>query len=703
MQRSRKVRIPSYRLHKPSGQAVVTIRGKDCYLGQYGSGPSRAEYDRLIAEYLANQSTGHATRKDPADLTIAELCSKYVEHAERYYRKRDQPTSEIHTIRKTVKTLRSLYAHVPATDYGPLALKTCRQQWIEEGITRGGVNRLARTVRSIFRWAAENELVPVAAWQALTAVSGSRRGRTVAPDPEPVRPVAEDVLAKTLEVAHPMLRAMISTQLKTGMRPGELVQLRGAELDTSGPIWVYKPLSHKLEHQGRERIVLIGPDAQEVLKPWLRDDPAQFIFGARQLREYDLRDRPTPRPRTAWEKRNRKRRVLRDHYTSNGYLQAVRRGVRPGQGRLVVTGPTPPQCRDPDSGPLRGRSRTNRIGPLEHRHDANLRRSRPRQSGQDHGGDRLNMGSKIPADEPASLKSVEPKDPRLEWARDLVKQGRQAMARVAEREEGQDDLPMIESCDFGGAAPKLVEGAERLSPNKQGPKPPGDFRLILWRISLDVIRYWERNSIPFPIRDPGGVVHYKQCCLILASEIAEYLNCSCIYSFEHVSCASLLRFEKDPDLTQEQSFRLELLSSAAYATVRRLRSELVKLIRGIAPGQAEWEERFDEYLLIIPEHARVALLEAVRKLEHEDRPLKGPEILGASCEPKKLNALSACLQGEGNQQQKGYWVLSPVLAGIEDRAVRITYSRGDSQYPAICSDHSHADRNLARSAWESLP
>jgi len=268
------------------------------------------------------------------------------------------------------------------------------------------------------------------------------------------------------------------------------------------------------------------------------------------------------------------------------------------------------------------------------------------------------MGSKIAADEPTSLKSVEPKDPRLDWARDLVKQGCQAMARVAAREEGQDDLPMMESCDFGGAAPKLLEGAERLSPNKQGPKPPGDFRLILWRISLDVIRYWERNSIPFPIRDAGGVVQYKQCCLILASALAEHLNCTCIYTCEQVSCASLLRFEKDPDLTQEQSFRLELLSRAAYGTVRRLRTELVKLIRGIAPGQAEWEERFDEYLLIIPEHARVALLEAVRKLEHENRPLKGPEILGASCEPKKLNALSAASKAKviSNRRGIGYYL-----------------------------------------------
>ena len=37
------VRNPSYRLHKPSGQAVVTLNGRDYYLGKHGTAESRAE------------------------------------------------------------------------------------------------------------------------------------------------------------------------------------------------------------------------------------------------------------------------------------------------------------------------------------------------------------------------------------------------------------------------------------------------------------------------------------------------------------------------------------------------------------------------------------------------------------------------------------------------------------------------------------
>jgi hypothetical protein len=45
---------PSYRLHRATGQAVVTLSGKDHYLGPHASAESRAEYDRLLAAWLAN-------------------------------------------------------------------------------------------------------------------------------------------------------------------------------------------------------------------------------------------------------------------------------------------------------------------------------------------------------------------------------------------------------------------------------------------------------------------------------------------------------------------------------------------------------------------------------------------------------------------------------------------------------------------------
>ncbi len=49
-------RIPSYRLHKSSGQAIVTLDGRDIYLGDHESDESREKYNRLIAEWIAGGS-----------------------------------------------------------------------------------------------------------------------------------------------------------------------------------------------------------------------------------------------------------------------------------------------------------------------------------------------------------------------------------------------------------------------------------------------------------------------------------------------------------------------------------------------------------------------------------------------------------------------------------------------------------------------
>jgi hypothetical protein len=46
--------VCAYRLHRSTGQAVVTLGGKDFYLGRHGTTESRREYDRLTAEWLAN-------------------------------------------------------------------------------------------------------------------------------------------------------------------------------------------------------------------------------------------------------------------------------------------------------------------------------------------------------------------------------------------------------------------------------------------------------------------------------------------------------------------------------------------------------------------------------------------------------------------------------------------------------------------------
>ena len=51
-----KFKLPSYRRHRCSGQAVVTLSGRDIYLGRHGSTESRDKYDRIVQEWLASSA-----------------------------------------------------------------------------------------------------------------------------------------------------------------------------------------------------------------------------------------------------------------------------------------------------------------------------------------------------------------------------------------------------------------------------------------------------------------------------------------------------------------------------------------------------------------------------------------------------------------------------------------------------------------------
>ncbi len=122
---------PSYRLHKPTGQAVVTLNGKDFYLGLHGTKQSRAAYDKLTGAWLAN---GRRIPDDPAQapaievLTVVMLCAQYLRHAKAYYRKDGEPTNTVLSIKAAIRYLRDKFGCLAAEKFGPLALQALQQR-----------------------------------------------------------------------------------------------------------------------------------------------------------------------------------------------------------------------------------------------------------------------------------------------------------------------------------------------------------------------------------------------------------------------------------------------------------------------------------------------------------------------------------------------------------------------------------------------
>ncbi|CAK9037567.1 Site-specific tyrosine recombinase XerC [Durusdinium trenchii] len=271
--------LPRYRKHRGTGQAVVTLSGRDHYLGKHGTAASRRQYDRLIAEWLANGRESLVSAPD--GIYVAELLNRYLKFAKTYYVKGGKPTGELAGMKDAIRQVERNYPRALVVDFGPLALKAVRQQMIDAGRSRSTINQAVGRIKRIFRWGASEQLIPVAVHQSLATVEGLRRGKSAAPDRPRVAPVnAEDVEA-TIPHLPPAVADMVRLQRLAAMRPGEVCILRPCDVDRSDDVWVYRPSTHKNEHHGRQRLIYLGPQSQAVLLRYLARDSEAYCFQPR--------------------------------------------------------------------------------------------------------------------------------------------------------------------------------------------------------------------------------------------------------------------------------------------------------------------------------------------------------------------------------------------------------------------------------------
>jgi integrase len=334
--------VPRYRLHKARNCAVVTIRGRNFYLGEYDSPESKEKYARLIAEHFGN---GHRaaveSAKEPAAPTINELILRYwTEHVEGYYVKNGKPSDRQYHIRLALAPLRKLYGRTLAKDFGPKKLKAIRNEILDEGMrTRGGLNRgyvndHVGIIKKMFRWAVSEEMLPREIGPALCgqldAVENLHKGK----DPRvregrkiPSAPKSD--IRKARRCMSRQIRIMVDLQLITGMRPDEVTIMRPGDIEHANGIWLYRPQDHKLDHKGIRRVVPLGPRAQKLLAPWLDRDPEAFLFSPREVVEARREEqRNGGKPGTRRKRRVRKRngtRLPRERYDDESYCQAVER------------------------------------------------------------------------------------------------------------------------------------------------------------------------------------------------------------------------------------------------------------------------------------------------------------------------------------------------------------------------------------------
>jgi integrase len=288
----RKPGTPSLRRHKPSGQGVVTLSGKDVYLGVWPADREQpppevsTRYHRELAEWEARGRlpalpTVSTARPQAVGISVAELILAFMRYAEGYYRKPDgKPTASVNEFVLSLRPLNHLYGGEPAKDVGPLKLKPVRELMVKgylhpdygppPGLCRRVVNSRIQRLTQCFKWAVGEELLGVEVYQSLKAVGGLKKNRSEARESEPIRPAPVQDVEAVLPLLTVRLAGAARFQLHTGARPGEALALRLADVERSGAVWLYRPRQHKTAHHDKTRVVAIGPKAKAVLREFIK-------------------------------------------------------------------------------------------------------------------------------------------------------------------------------------------------------------------------------------------------------------------------------------------------------------------------------------------------------------------------------------------------------------------------------------------------
>jgi integrase len=331
--------VPKYREYKPKNLGVVRIDGRDHYLGKFGSPESYEKYHRLLAERYARGPSGVPVNQESKPqsevLNITELSVGYYRHCENWYVKNGKPTTQLTIIKPSLRVLRSLYGSSLAKDFSPLALKACRAEFIQQGLSRRECNRRTRLIRQMFKWACSEEMVPPNVFHGLQSVSGLQAGRCEAKDPPPVGPVPEAIVERTIEHLTPTVEAMVRLQLASAMRPGEVCIMRACDLNMTGAVWEFRPETFKTEHHaGSSRMIMLGPKAQEVIRPFLRLNVGGYLFSPKQSEAERNTNRRDERKTPLWrghvkyqeaQGKRRGRKMIGDQWKVTAYRRAITR------------------------------------------------------------------------------------------------------------------------------------------------------------------------------------------------------------------------------------------------------------------------------------------------------------------------------------------------------------------------------------------
>lgn len=346
------MKLPKLCRNRKKNLAFVYQGKKKIYLGKWGTPEAEVAYRDYInyitsptpktSPFVSKEASSDSQKDDV--FTVADLAEAFFEARRNYYVKNGRQTGQLERFKAALEFPLKFYASTPAKEFGPKKLFYCRHAMENSGrFTRSYINTLVNCLRNVFRFGVASELVPPECVVALAALPPLKRGRTVAREAKPVRPVSRDDVERTLKELSAPVATMVKIQLLTGMRPGEVCAMRRGELSflDDGTL-VYTLESDKTDYRrdpNDKKQIFLGPRAVEELKPYLNRPDDDYLF--KPLEAHLDRNQTLGKRSNLPTRKGRTPKVFGDRYITPAYARAITRAAK----RAGVKHWTPNQLR----------------------------------------------------------------------------------------------------------------------------------------------------------------------------------------------------------------------------------------------------------------------------------------------------------------------------------------------------------------------
>lgn len=320
--------LPTLHVKKGSRYCYCKVAGRQHWFGHEGDPETQRRFAEWLAEFLANGRRVPNTKADADSFRVADVFAEFLEHAATIY-----SDGALENVKRAIEPVLLDFGQLPVAKFGVSCLEKVQQDLADAALCRATIRARMNAIRRVFRWGEKRRLVPMGTWEHLRTLEHVRPGRTKATESRIVVAAEWRHVQPALNYLSTPLRAAALLQWHAGLRPGEVLALTGAQLDRSGPVWVYRPKQHKGLWKGRERTIRFGPKAQEILRPLLKLDPNAALISPRdalaeqkaeKARTRRTKVQPSQQKRAEERAANPKLEVA-EFYDVNTYARAVLR------------------------------------------------------------------------------------------------------------------------------------------------------------------------------------------------------------------------------------------------------------------------------------------------------------------------------------------------------------------------------------------